>query len=54
MCPLSEVYLIWSLREMPSTPNIVRMIKSIRMKWARRVARMGEKSVLVGKPEGNK
>jgi len=38
------------------TPNIVRVIKSRRMRWAGHVARMGERrgvySVLVGKPEG--
>jgi hypothetical protein len=39
-----------------SSPNIVRVIKSRRMRWARHVARMGEERevyrVLVGKPEG--
>ena len=39
-----------------SSPNIVRVIKSRRMRWAGHVARMGEESgayrVLVGKPEG--
>jgi len=39
-----------------SSPNIVRVIKSRRMRWAGNVARMGEESgvyrVLVGKPEG--
>jgi hypothetical protein len=39
-----------------SSPNIIRMIKSRKMKWAGRVARMGEKRnacrFLVGKPEG--
>jgi len=41
-----------------SSPNIVRVIKSRRMKWAGHVARMGEEegvySVLVGKPEGKR
>ena len=33
--------------------NIVRLIKSRRMRWAGHVARMGERrGVLVGKPEG--
>jgi hypothetical protein len=36
-----------------STPNIIRMIKSRRIRWARHVARMGEKRnayrILVGK-----
>jgi hypothetical protein len=39
-----------------SLPNIVRVIKSRRMRWAGHVARMGEGRrvyrVLVGKPEG--
>ena len=38
-----------------STPNIVRVIKSRRMRWAGHVARMGEErgtyKVVVGKPE---
>ena len=38
-----------------SSPNIVRVIKSKRMRWAGHVARMGDErgvySVLVGKPE---
>ena len=40
------------------SPNIVRVIKSRRMKWAGHVARMGERRgvyrVLVGKPEGKR
>ena len=43
---------------MYSSPNIVRVIKSRRLRWAGRVARMGEKRgvyrVLVGKPEGRR
>jgi len=43
---------------MYSAPNIVRLIKSRRMRWARHVARMGERrgvyKVLVGKPEGKR
>jgi hypothetical protein len=39
-----------------SSPSIIRIIKSRRMRWAGHVARMGEKrnvySLLVGKPEG--
>jgi hypothetical protein len=39
-----------------SFPNIIRQIKSRRMRWARYVARMGEErkmyKVLVGNPEG--
>jgi len=41
-----------------SSPNIVRMIKSRRMRWARHVARVGEGRgmyrVLVGKPGGKR
>ena len=41
-----------------SSPNIVRVIKSRRMRWAGHVARMGEERgvyrVLVGKPEGKR
>ena len=44
------------LNDLYSSPNIVRVIKSIRMRWAGHVARMGEGRgvyrVLVGKPEG--
>jgi hypothetical protein len=41
-----------------SSPSIIRMIKSRRMRWAGHVARMGEKRnayrILVGKPEGKR
>ena len=41
---------------MYSLPNIVRVVKSRRMRWARHVAGMGEgrvvHRVLVGRPEG--
>jgi len=41
-----------------SLPNIVRVVKSRRMRWAGHVARMGEdrgvQRVLVGKPEGKR
>jgi len=44
------------LRGFYSLPNIVRVVKSRRMRWAELVARMGEgrgvHRVLVGKPEG--
>jgi hypothetical protein len=40
------------------SPNIVRMIKSRKMRWVGHVARMGESRgvyrVLVGKPEGQR
>ena len=43
------------LNDLYSSPNIVRVIKSRRTRWAGRVARMGEERgvyrVLVGKPE---
>jgi len=43
------------LRDLYSSPNIVRVIKSIRMRWAGHVActreRIGLYRVLVGKPE---
>jgi len=42
------------LNDLYSSPNIVRVIKSRRMRWAGHVARMGARciQVLVGKPEG--
>jgi len=46
------------LRDLYSLPNIVRVVKSRRMRWAWHVARMGERRgvrrVLVGKPEGKR
>ena len=43
---------------MYSLPNIVRVIKSRRMRWAGHVAHMGEgrdvHRVLIGKPEGKR
>ena len=46
------------LNDLYSSPNIFRVIKSRRMRWAGRVARMGEERgvyrVLVGKPEGKR
>jgi hypothetical protein len=35
-------------------PNIVRVVKLRGMRWAGHVARMGERGVLVGKPEGKR
>jgi len=46
------------LNDAYSSPSIVRVIKSRRMRWAGHVARMGEERgvyrVLVGKPEGRR
>jgi hypothetical protein len=46
------------LRDLYSSPSIIRIIKSMRMRWAGHVARMGEKRnayrLLVGKPEGKR
>ena len=46
------------LSDLYSLPNIVRVVKSRRMRWAGHVARMGEgrvvHRVLVGKPEGKR
>jgi hypothetical protein len=43
------------LHNLYSSPSIIRMIKSRRMRWAGHVARMGEKrnayQILVGNPE---
>jgi len=49
---------IEELNDLYCSPNIVRVIKSRRMRWARHVARMGEGRgvyrVSVGKPEGKR
>jgi len=46
------------LNDLYSSPNIVRVIKSRRMRWVGHVARMGEERgvyrVFVGKPEGRR
>jgi hypothetical protein len=42
------------LHNLYSSLNIIRMIKSRRMRWARHVARMGAKGILLGKPEGKR
>jgi len=46
------------LNDLYSSPNIVRVITSRRMRWAGHVARMGERRgvyrALVGKPEGKR
>jgi hypothetical protein len=46
------------LHDLYSSPNIVRVIKSRRMRWAGHVARMGKRRgayrVLVGRPKGKR
>jgi hypothetical protein len=46
------------LHNLYSSPDIIRRIKSRRMRWAGHVARMGEErkvyKVLMGKPEGKR
>jgi hypothetical protein len=46
------------LHNLYSSPSIIRIIKSRRMRWAGHVARMGEKRnvyrLLVGKPDGKR
>jgi hypothetical protein len=46
------------LNDLYSLPNIVRVVKSRRMRWAGHMARMGEDRgvhrVLVGEPEGKR
>jgi len=46
------------LNDLYSSPNMVRVIKSRKMRWAGHVARMGEERgvcrVLVGKPKGRR
>jgi hypothetical protein len=59
-----EVTGVWrklhkeELNDLYCSPNIIRVIKSRRMRWARHVARMEERinvyRVLVGKPEGKR
>jgi hypothetical protein len=55
-CDTDEVTVEWRLHNyLASSPNIILVIKSRRMRWAEHVARMGEREgsyrVLVGKPE---
>jgi hypothetical protein len=49
---------IEELNDLYSSPNIIRVIKSRRMRWAGNVARMGVKGgayrILVGRPEGRR
>ena len=51
--------LIETRVDLYSSPNIIRVIKSIRMRWAEHVARKGGErrvayTVLVGKPQGRR
>jgi hypothetical protein len=49
---------IEELHDLYSSPSIIRIIKSRRMRWTGHVARMGDKRnpyrLLVGKPEGKR
>ena len=61
---MCEVKWMWrklhneELNDMYSSPNIVRVIKTRRMRWVGNVALMGDRKgvyrVLVGKPEGKR
>jgi hypothetical protein len=58
---MDEVTGVWrklhneELHNLYSSPSIIRMIKSRRMRWSGHVARMGEKrNALVGNPEGKR
>jgi hypothetical protein len=46
------------LHNLYSSPSVIRMIKSRRLRWAGNVARMGDKRnaprIMVGKPEGKR
>jgi hypothetical protein len=46
------------LRDLYRSVNVIRVIKARRIRWARHVARMGERRgayrILMGKPEGKK
>jgi hypothetical protein len=58
LCGVSGIIHNEELNDLYSLPNIVRVVKSRRMRWAGHVARMGEERgvhrVLVGKPEGKR
>jgi hypothetical protein len=51
-------YVQLELHNLYSSPDIIRQVKSRRMRWTGHVARMGEErklyKVLVGKPEGKR
>jgi hypothetical protein len=52
------ISLNYVVHNLYSSPSIIRMSKSRRMRWAGHVARKGEKrnayKILVGKPEGKR
>jgi hypothetical protein len=56
----AQIYVLHNkeLNDLYSSPNIIRVIKSRRMRWAGHVARMGEGRgayrFLVGRPEGRR
>jgi hypothetical protein len=59
MCNILSVKLHnEELHNLYSSPSIIRMIKSRKIRWAGHTARMGEKrnayTILVGKPEGKR
>ena len=53
-----SIYKYTELSDLYSLPNIARVVKSRRMRWAGHVARMGQGKgvhrVLVGRPEGKR
>jgi hypothetical protein len=56
--PLCNHRAVPLLHNLYSSPSIIRIIKSRRMRWVGHVARVGEKRnvyrLLVGKPEGKR
>jgi hypothetical protein len=55
---LSKIWYVSYNHNWYSSPSIIRILKSRRMRWAGHVARMGEKRnvymLLMGKPEGKR
>ena len=58
MCPENNIRVVIEFSDLFSLPNIVRVVKSRRMRWAGHGARMGQGRgvyrVLVGRPEGKR
>jgi hypothetical protein len=55
--PIVKVNKVLRRQKIYSSPNIIRMIKSRRMRWAGHVARMGPTNayrILVRRPEGKR